>query len=385
MSEPRAVMFLAHTAGIGGAELALLDLVDALRTHTPFRITVVVPGTGFLESSLRKMGVNVELLPLPLAVSWTSSLLTNLKARLKHGSTLGKLGVLLRKHRPRVVVSTTSVLWVGAFAAALWRKPHVWWIHEDPWAMDYAWIFPEPWLRRLLRKRHTHPVFVSSHLRQVWEEHIPELRGHGEVLPQWIPVHEPSETRTVLIPPDAFHLVVVGMYHPLKGQADAVRALARLRQPGRPVHLWLVGDGPLRGSLQKLARQLNVEDRVHLTGVVPPDQVAAYLRQAHLVLHPSHQESLGRSLLEAMALGMPAVAAALPVYRSLGMRHRVQAWFYPPGDVERLAEAVTFLLAHPEVRARMAREGQRWVRTQIPDLTRGVKAWRELLEAVARG
>jgi len=374
-NRPLSVMFLAHTSDLGGAELALRDLVAALRRHTDLNLKVGVPAEGFLADTLRREGIPVERLPLPLAATWTPTWRSRVRHILRHGISSARLTHRLQQWRPDAVVSTTSVLVVGAMATALLRVPHIWWIHEDPWVMDYRWGIPESWVRHLVRGKRARLVFVSRYLQEIWTTRIPGIGARSAVLPQVIRVADPSAHTVALEPPDAVHLVVVGMLHPRKGQADAVRALARLQAEGLAVHLWLVGDGPVRPDLEALARTMGVDSQVNVVGKVPPEQVAAYFRSADLVLQPSHQESLGRTVLEALLLGVPVVLADLPVYRSLGLRHGTHVWKYPVGDAGALAAAVRYLVQHPDVCRHLAEGGLQWARTRVLSPQEVARRW----------
>ncbi len=70
----------------------------------------------------------------------------------------------------------------------------------------------------------------------------------------------------------------------------------------------VLGDGPDRSKLEKLANDLNVSDKIKFVGHIDPDLVPRYLSQADIFVRPSRSEGLGNSFLEAMAAGLPVVA-----------------------------------------------------------------------------
>jgi glycosyltransferase involved in cell wall biosynthesis len=106
------------------------------------------------------------------------------------------------------------------------------------------------------------------------------------------------------VPKDARILLAVSRLTEQKGIDVALRALPLL--PGDTV-LVVLGDGPEREALTELARELGVERRVFLLGRVP--DVAAWLRRAHLLVHPARWEGFGLGVLEAMLAGLPVVAS----------------------------------------------------------------------------
>ena len=100
---------------------------------------------------------------------------------------------------------------------------------------------------------------------------------------------------------------------PEKGQEFAVRAMAEVRAKFPPARLLLAGDGPCRGQLEKLARELGVADAVIFAGFV--EDIAQVYRALDVFVFPSLAEPLGTSLLAAMGWGLPVVAVASGKFR----------------------------------------------------------------------
>lgn len=91
-----------------------------------------------------------------------------------------------------------------------------------------------------------------------------------------------------------------------KGLEDLIEAVARLATR-RDVKLTIVGDGPLRGSLEQLAARRGVADRVYFHGWANPP--FALITSADLFVFPSHYEGFPNSVLEPMGLGVPVVTS----------------------------------------------------------------------------
>jgi glycosyltransferase involved in cell wall biosynthesis len=106
------------------------------------------------------------------------------------------------------------------------------------------------------------------------------------------------------VPLDARVLLAVSRLTEQKGLDVALRALPLLPED---TVLVVLSEGPERGALQALARELGVEDRVFLLGRVP--DVAAWLRRATVLVHPARWEGFGLAVLEAMLAGLPVVAS----------------------------------------------------------------------------
>lgn len=139
---------------------------------------------------------------------------------------------------------------------------------------------------------------------------------------------------------DGVRLLNVGDLADKKGQRFLVEALARLPAD---VTLDIVGEGPEREPLERLARELGLADRVRLLGAQPRERVAEAMRAADLFVLPSLHETFGCVLIEAQASGLPAVAAAVGgVPEVLG---RDAGLLVPPADPTALAGAIRTALA----------------------------------------
>lgn len=104
---------------------------------------------------------------------------------------------------------------------------------------------------------------------------------------------------------DPIHIVSVGGHVPEKHFDNAIRAAKVLKERKLSFRWHLVGDGPLRGELEALARELDVTDCFLFEG----NQVNPYpyIQNADLFVHPSYVESFGIVVMEALALGVPCV------------------------------------------------------------------------------
>jgi glycosyltransferase involved in cell wall biosynthesis len=90
-----------------------------------------------------------------------------------------------------------------------------------------------------------------------------------------------------------------------------IRALALLTcEGGERVTVDIAGDGPERQNLEKLASDLDVEDRIAFLGEVSPDDMIALYARADAFVLPSQNEGLSNALLEAMSFGLPCCSSA---------------------------------------------------------------------------
>jgi N-acetyl-alpha-D-glucosaminyl L-malate synthase BshA len=136
-------------------------------------------------------------------------------------------------------------------------------------------------------------------------------------------------------------LMHISNMRPVKRLLDVVRIYALVNKHV-PARLVLAGDGPDRDAAEREAEHLGVAGKVRFVGQV--EDVADMLRWADLYLLPSRSESFGLSALEALATGVPVVgsrAGGLPEV----VRHGVDGFLAPVGDVDSMAEGAIALLA----------------------------------------
>ncbi|MCT2593321.1 glycosyltransferase family 4 protein [Streptomyces sp. N2-109] len=152
-----------------------------------------------------------------------------------------------------------------------------------------------------------------------------------------------------------------------KGQDTLIAAMPRVLAAVPDAVLLIVGDGPYRTDLVKLAAATGVSASVRFTGAVPWEELAAHHGAGDVFAMPCRTrrggldvEGLGIVYLEASASGLPVVAGD-----SGGAPDAVldgeTGWVVPGGAPEHAADRIVTLLRDPELRARMGARGRAWV------------------------
>jgi glycosyltransferase involved in cell wall biosynthesis len=157
-------------------------------------------------------------------------------------------------------------------------------------------------------------------------------------------------------PPPGPYLLAVGDLRQKKNLIALVRTFAELRQTAAiPHRLVLAGvDGGQGPELMRAADGHPVE----LTGYVSDRRLDALIRGADVVVHPSLYEGFGLVVLEAMARGVPVIAARAGALPQTGGE---AALYFDPGAVtDELATKLARLLADPSEREQRARAGREW-------------------------
>ena len=154
-------------------------------------------------------------------------------------------------------------------------------------------------------------------------------------------------------PAEGLQLLTVGRLVPKKGLDVLLAALARLPHDAK-WHLRIVGDGPQRSSLEALAAELALQERITFAGWLDSAAVAREMQKAQLFVLPSRTdpqtgetEGAPTVLLEAQATGLPVLSThhadiAANVTDGQG------GWLVPEGDVEALADRLEQIVMQPE-------------------------------------
>lgn len=145
-------------------------------------------------------------------------------------------------------------------------------------------------------------------------------------------------------------IVAVGRLDEIKGFEHLVRACALLRDEGVPFSCRIIGDGPLRPSLQQQIDAASLSEHVVLAGAMPQEAVRSELRAASMFVLPSvvtrtgDRDGIPVALMEAMALGIPVVSTQVSGIPEL-IQDGISGHLAPPASATELAACIRRTLA----------------------------------------
>lgn len=152
-------------------------------------------------------------------------------------------------------------------------------------------------------------------------------------------------------------LLYVGNLTPPRQADTVIRAMQRVVVIAKDCHLFLVGEGNLRSSLEILADELDLSSHVHFCGPLPRDQVLAMLPNADVFVHCSNHEGLGIAIMEAMGAGLPVVANRVGGVLDLVYEGET-GFMLSPDDVEGYADRIISLLKNDQLRKQLGTSGR---------------------------
>ena len=164
----------------------------------------------------------------------------------------------------------------------------------------------DPLVRRTLEQANR--IFVTRDTLTLLPD---EARQRATVtLAVGLPFELPARANSARNEPE-LRLLYVGRLLDWKGIDLALQAIKLARQTGRNVSLTIVGDGPARLPLERLCRNLELNECVHWAGWVSQASLRKIYRDADVLLFPSLRDSGGMAVLEALAFGLPVVCTDL--------------------------------------------------------------------------
>ncbi len=160
-----------------------------------------------------------------------------------------------------------------------------------------------------------------------------------------------------------FEIISIARLVPKKGIADAIEAVASLAKSRFELRYTIVGDGPLRGDLERRVGAHGLSSKVRFVGSQSHARVAHMLRESDVLLAPSvtapdgDAEGTPVAILEAQASGIPVVStlhAGIPEI----VEDNVSGFLVPEGDIEGLTAQLRVLQGSPSLRATMGSAGR---------------------------
>ena len=152
---------------------------------------------------------------------------------------------------------------------------------------------------------------------------------------------------------------VARLFH-LKGHKYLLEAAAQVVKVYPKAKFLLVGDGILRGKLERQAGDLGIKGNVLFTGLVPKEDIPGLLAVMDVVVHTSLREGLARVLPQALACGRPVISFDIDGAREV-IKDGETGYLVPAGDSRKLAEAIIDVLGDKDKARRMGEAGRKLV------------------------
>ena len=363
----RKILFVDHTAVMGGAELSLLDLATAYAQTSK----VLLFEEGVLQERLQQRGVGVEVADvstsmLKLRASGGLSALTTIPELWRTAAQVSQtaLGYDL-------ILANSQKAFVTAALARLRNSPPVLWhLRDILTAKHFSRINRQVAVflanrfasRVIVNSRATAKAFIAAGGR----EELCQLVYNGFESAKFDSV-TPNETAQIRSQLGIGDVPLVGLFSRLsywKGQHILLEAVRNLPQ----VHVMLVGtalfgEQEYVSQLKELAAVPELAGRVHWMGF--RDDVPILMKTCDLVVHTSTEpEPFGRVIIEGQLAHKPVIASAAGGVLEL-IRDGINGYLFQPQDAAALGELIERLISDRELAKTIAQQGYRDAKTNF--------------------
>jgi glycosyltransferase involved in cell wall biosynthesis len=337
----KRILHLIKGLGPGGAELLLLTAAPYLdRERFQYEVAYVLAYKDALAPELEEAGIPVHCLDGGSNPRWLP--------RLRH--LVQEKGIdLVHSHSPLVAAGARIAL-AGTGKKRVYTEHNVWECYRPA---TY-------WANLLTFQRSNHVFAVSDHVRESIRYPRPlrflrmppvETLYHGldpEAVTSW---RLTDGARAELgIPEEAPVFGAVANFRPEKGHRHLVAAAKHVIQEIPEARLVLVGQGPLEGEVRRQVREMGLEKSVIFAG--HRRDAPRIAGSFDVFTLSSIHEGLAIALIEAMALGVPAVVTRVGGLSEV-VEHGKQGFVVSPGRSQALADSIVTLLRDRELRDRM--------------------------------
>jgi len=355
------LLFVLPGLGTGGSERVVLNLCRELRDG--FRPVVAALRGGELAEEFRALGVSVHILNRRGGIDLRLILF---------------LYRLIRTYQIRVINTHHFVSLFYAFWASRMAKVALVHTEHSRWEMERLPWFWRLWLKFFLGRLES----VTAVSREAFF-YLSRQSARTSLIQNGVDTllfaresAKGMKRQELGLAKEDLVVGSVGNLRPEKNQGLLIRALALLPREGQQVKAVLVGDGPCRGNLESLARELGVADRVLFLGT--RHDVSRLYGVMDIYCLSSRYEGLPLTLLEAMACSRPIIGTDVLGIRGL-IRHGHNGLLVADDNPEELKDALILLGRNPELRRSLADQGCKLVAAEY-SFARFVSGYRTLFQ-----
>lgn len=360
------ILMIISSLGLGGAQRVLSHMADywAKRKKKISLITLY----GHQEKTIIHLNPDVNLIQLNI-----NGISKNILAGLYNNKKrIIVLNERIKEEKPKVIISfldTTNILVL--LAAVHTDVPVIVTEMSDPSQVPLPW----PW--RILRKMTYYRAQGIVVVTEKAKDYFP-LVLHKKIttIPNPIVLNKNPIPFNGFIPSPM--ILYAGRLAEEKRIDILLKAFYFIKDKYPTWHIGIVGDGPLRQSLEKLRDELRLQDRVHFFGLVECPHY--FMKKADMFVLCSQYEGFPVALVEAMANGLPVIASEYHYGVRDIIEDGINGLIVPPADIQSLSRAMDHLMCNKEERIRM---GQKAVEiSEKYSIDRVMEMWDGLLNQV---
>ncbi len=303
--QKKKIIWLAHEGNLSGANIALLEYVDALKDDYDFHI--ILPHSGTMSSALRQRNISSTVIP---QYGWVGNSQKNIENQLKRWLrsflALRATKKLIIKEKADIVFTNTLIPFIAAQAASQLNKPHVWWIHEfgeEDFGFKIGWGNPQAAYAKM--KKWSRLIICNS---EAVTKKFKALMPHATIKRLYQPVS--WHAKPIAAKQKNARFLMFGQIIPSKGHRQVLEVMAELKQTKAHIDNTLHIKGPCENKaylneLLHFIAEHDLEQQVKIEiGFFQKEETMSLYE---VLIVASQAEAFGRVIIEANKAGLQVV------------------------------------------------------------------------------
>lgn len=338
------ILFISSRLGNGGAEKHLVRLLNNW-------------ANGKLKLLLTRPGGNYEnLLNTNITKAYLSKASKSYFISLIY--SVFTLYRLLRKNKPAVIVSfQDGPNIIALIAKKISRSPVkiIICVQNNPInLLQNRRLISIYWLAKVFYHEADYMIALSKGIQKTYIKLVPFFKKKSTVIHN-IGYPEMLERNNFKFPylnEKEIRIVFCGRFVRQKNLPLLIDAFTKVLDDNHEVKLFLIGEGKDETKIRERVKSKGIQDNVEFVGFIPDPTV--YFKNGDIFVLSSSWEGFGNVIVEAMACGIPVISTDCPFGPAEIISNGINGILVPPNDVEKLSEAIIYLLNNPEVRKRIS-------------------------------
>ena len=332
------ILFVTHYTGLGGANIAMLNLIQQYKTRN-IKVYVVLPeGQNGLKEKLNELEIIYAEMRMPWWVCGAEKKVVSVKMYL--GNIRGAMQIcsFIKKWKIDIVHTNSTVVAAGALAARMSGCPHVWHLRED--LSNYGWKFAfrletvKRWFSRSERI-----IVISKACEEVYKKYLPETKIR--IIYDGAQVAE-NYTGTGKLDRNIFHILYLGGMSESKGYKEVLQAAEILKKYGSCFKIWMPGcmaDGAVEAELGLFIDSHELQENIEPLEYLDRKKLDQLRYQMDAFIMASYHEMFGLVTVEAMLSGVLVIASDTGANLEI-ISDGENGYLYASGDAEMLAKTI---------------------------------------------
>lgn len=383
------VLFISHSSAMAGAERSLLLLLSNIDRNR-FEPIVLFPDLGPLKELVESFNIQTHIVHY---VWWAR--VDNIKIPFKNIRgfrfylkkeilAIKKIIKIIKKEKIDIVYTNTSVITIGAVAAYITKKPHIWHIREIiPDNPDLKYFLPNKILLNFIVK-YSNIVIANSKFTAYQFSNIKNYNKKIRIVYNAVKFDSQNVQNNNSIISDKVSqndwlVSVIGTLLKAKSQEDAIYAINIAKQKIPNIKLLVVGggDNKYKDYLQNIVTSLKLDNRVLFLGF--RNDVSLIIKKSNVILTTSLMEPFGNVTLEAMQYGVPIIGVNTGGTKEI-ITDGIDGFLVSPHSPEMIAEKLILLYENPEIANKLALAGKKTIAQKF-NLYNYIQAIEKIIES----